>query len=75
MGENFDIILANINRNVLLENMKDLSSQLHTGGELILSGILEEDFDIIRETAENNQLSLTEKNARNNWLCLSFKKL
>lgn len=74
MGESFDIILANINRNVLLDNMKDLSSQLNTDGQLILSGILEEDFTIIRETAEKNQLKLSEKNARHNWLCLSFHK-
>ncbi len=74
MGQHFDIILANINRNVLLDNMKDLSSQLNAGGQLILSGILEDDFDIIKETAENNQLPLTEKNARNNWLCLNFEK-
>lgn len=74
MGETFDIILANINRNVLLDNMKDLSLQLNPDGQLILSGILEEDLDIIKEAAEGNGLALVEKNARNNWLCLNFQK-
>lgn len=74
MDTSFEIILANINRNVLLDNMKELSSQLSPNGLLILSGILEEDFDIIEESARNNQLALAEKNSRNNWLCLSFQK-
>jgi ribosomal protein L11 methyltransferase len=74
MGESFDVILANINRNVLLDNMKDLSLQLNPAGQLILSGILEEDLDIIKEAAESNGLALVEKNARNNWLCLNFQK-
>lgn len=74
MGKSFDIILANINRNVLLENMRDLSLQLNPNGQLLLSGILEEDLAVIKEAAETNQLSLVEKNERNNWLCLDFVK-
>lgn len=74
MNKRFDIILANINRNVLLDNMKELSEQLNAKGQLVLSGILEEDLPIIQKAAEQNQLSLTEKNARNNWLCLNFQK-
>ncbi|WP_114791500.1 50S ribosomal protein L11 methyltransferase [Niabella yanshanensis] len=74
MGESFDIILANINRNVLLENMKDLSIQLNANGQLLLSGILEEDLAVIKEAAESNQLSLVDKNGSNNWLCLHFVK-
>lgn len=74
MGESFDIILANINRNVLLENMKDLSVQLNANGQLLLSGILQEDLTVIQDAAESHQLSLVEKNERNNWLCLYFEK-
>jgi ribosomal protein L11 methyltransferase len=74
MGKSFDIILANINRNVLLENMPVLSSQLKKGGQLILSGILEEDQEVISSRAEACQLSLLEKTTRNKWICLTFKK-
>lgn len=75
MGKSFDIILANINRNVLLENMEDLSLQLNPGGQLLLSGILEEDLAVIKEAAESHQLSHIEKNGSHNWLCLNFMKL
>jgi ribosomal protein L11 methyltransferase len=74
MNEQFDIILANINRNVLLDNMKYLSAQLNTEGQLVLSGILEDDLPAIQKTAEQHQLSLVETNMRGNWLCLNFRK-
>ena len=74
MDELFDIILANINRNVLLENMRILSEQLPDGGILVLSGILEEDISAIVECSSANGLKLREKSAKNNWVCLFFKK-
>lgn len=74
MGKTFDIILANINRNVLTDNIPVLSRQLHSNGLLILSGILEEDEEVISSCAEAFGLSLHEKTTRNKWVCLTFKK-
>ena len=73
-NKNFDIILANINRNVLLDNMQILSDQLSNGGTLVLSGILEEDISAIVDCSSSNGLDLREKSAKNNWVCLLFEK-
>lgn len=74
MNEKFDVILANINRNVLLDNMSILSLQLNENGLLLLSGILQQDFEAIKAAAENSHLELVTENVRNNWLCLGFQK-
>ncbi len=70
----FDIILANINRNVLLEEIQNYYNLLSPEGKLILSGFYTEDNPIIANTATklelNNFLSLNEKN----WSLLGFEK-
>ncbi len=68
MDEQFDIILANINRNVLLENMPALSKQLRAGGSLLLSGILEEDLPAIIQSCSENGLAPVEQSERNKWM-------
>lgn len=45
----FDIILANINRNILLDEMKEYAHHLTAGGTLLLSGFLENDVDVMKE--------------------------
>ncbi|MCH5597417.1 50S ribosomal protein L11 methyltransferase [Niabella ginsengisoli] len=72
LDQKFDIILANINRNVLINNIPVLSNQLKEKGVIILSGILEEDEEIITNTAQSSQLDLVEKISRNKWICLIF---
>jgi ribosomal protein L11 methyltransferase len=72
-GEKFDIILANINRNVLLENMSELKKHLADDGILLMSGLLTTDEKIIVESASGYQFLLTEKRERNNWISLLFK--
>jgi len=67
-----DIILANINRNVILENFQLLSQQLNYPGILIVSGFLAEDIDDIINAASSYQLKLEKKLIRNNWLSLRF---
>lgn len=68
----FDIILANINRNVILENMPDLSTQLTKKGNLVLSGILKEDQTDILHSAGEYGLELKHEIERNNWLSFSL---
>lgn len=68
----FDIILANINKNVILGNLAPLSGQLLPGGVLLVSGLLKEDrADIV---AEAGKFSLVFKgiSTRENWICLRF---
>lgn len=69
---NYDIILANINRQVLLDSCKKLRAMLSVGGLLIISGILIKDFDLILTTYATNGFVLTDRKERGNWLCLSF---
>ena len=65
-----DIILANINRNVILENFQSLSHQLNHPGILLISGILEEDVDEILKAASVQRVKLDKKLIRNNWVSL-----
>ncbi|MEQ1678589.1 MAG: 50S ribosomal protein L11 methyltransferase, partial [Chitinophagaceae bacterium] len=72
VGESFDIILANINKNVILENLQVLASQLAPGGILLLSGLLVEDEAAIVAVAGEFSLQLNKKTERNKWISLRF---
>lgn len=53
MQQHFDIILANINKNIILYNLSFLVKQLNTGGFLLISGLLKDDEkDILHELAK-----------------------
>ncbi|MDF2388038.1 50S ribosomal protein L11 methyltransferase [Nostoc ellipsosporum NOK] len=71
-GYHYDVILANINRNVLLDNMHRLSAQLNPGGTLLLSGLLEEDETVIVDSAAKNGLGQPQRFQRGNWICIRF---
>jgi ribosomal protein L11 methyltransferase len=64
----FDVILANINRHVLLANMAGLKQHLSRGGVLILSGLLRDDASIIAEKTAEQDLRLIEQKEYNNWI-------
>lgn len=68
----FDIILANINRNVILDNLSVLRAQLKPGGTLLLSGLLREDAETINRAAAAEGLVFRDMAERNGWICLSF---
>ena len=68
----FDIILANINKNVIIENLALLSEQLNNGGKVLLSGLLKEDKDEILSIATKLDLKLKKELIRNNWIALQF---
>jgi ribosomal protein L11 methyltransferase len=70
----FDVILANINKNVILENFELLKNQLKSNGTLLLSGLLEVDRDVIFAGAK--ELNLNEKKSliRNNWIAIQLGK-
>ena len=68
----FDVVMANINRNVLLEDMEEMRSVMSTGGRLILSGFYDTDAPML--VAEGNRLGLSLFNRRQigDWVMLSF---
>ncbi len=69
-GSNYQIILANINRNVILATLSDLKNKLVKGGDLIISGFMLEDEMILRNACEDNGLQVVNLFKRNNWLCM-----
>lgn len=70
--QKFDIILANINRNVILEYLPQLKSCLREKGYLLLSGLLSEDEKDIINACDTGQLKLVNKTGRNSWISLLF---
>ncbi len=70
----FDIILANINRNIILDDMHRYVHNLTTGGSLVLSGFFTDDLPLILAKANTNKLKLTKQDQQNNWCCAIFVK-
>lgn len=72
--QSFNIILANINKHVILQELHAIGQQLEKGGVILLSGLLHEDFEDIEKEALKNGLAITERMARGNWICLKLGK-
>jgi ribosomal protein L11 methyltransferase len=68
----FDIILANINRNVILQYLQELKQSLHNNSLLLLSGLLNTDEKDIVQVCEKQQLQLIRQTEKNNWISLLF---
>jgi ribosomal protein L11 methyltransferase len=68
----FDIILANINRNVLLEDMPAYKAVLKPEGWLLLSGFYTEDLPAIQQRAEALGLQYQSHRVKNNWVSALF---
>ncbi len=71
----YDIILANINRKVLLESAKALYKMQGHSGILLLSGILSSDFELIETTYTSAGYMLTDRTQKGEWLCLKMMKM
>lgn len=71
-GKSYDIIIANINRNILLNDMQTYVSCLNKGGLLFLSGFYNDDIPLIQEACERHMLKFDEKLERNHWVALKF---
>lgn len=70
----YDLILANIHRNILIKHMPAYAKNLREGGELWLSGFYKEDIAYLTQTAEQVGLKHTETNCHNEWQWLRLKK-
>jgi ribosomal protein L11 methyltransferase len=68
----YDIILANINRNILLQYMADMRRLLVPGGQLLLSGIMTQDEPAILESASLQGLVRSQQEEKDNWLAMRF---
>lgn len=73
IDEKFDIVLANINRNILLADMPMFVSKMHEGSLLILSGFYSDDCEILIEKAHSIGLKLVSKTTDHDWACLVLK--
>ena len=68
----FDVIIANINRNILLNDMKQYVASMHTDSELYMSGFYVDDITAIREEAEKNGLTFVHYKEKNRWAEVKF---
>ncbi len=74
-SEKFDIILANIHKNVLLTDMAAYTKVLNQGGLLVMSGFYTEDKQDIKIKAESLGLKDNGFKIKNNWVAYAFRKL
>ncbi len=72
-GQTYDIVLANINRNFLLEHAHGLVSLLRPGGKLLLSGFLEEDVPDLTNAYLSLETQILAKPQRNKWAGLALQ--
>ena len=68
----YDVIIANINRNILLNDINIYTKYLNQGGVLLLSGFYKEDIPIIDAEASKYNLKLQKIIERNNWVALKY---
>ena len=68
----FDVILANINRNILLNDMPAYVGGLKPGGCLVMSGFYESDIPMLQAKGEQLGLRLESQRTKDNWASLVF---
>ena len=70
--EPFDVIIANINRNILLADMAQYAACMHSGSELFMSGFYVQDIPVIQEKAESLGMEFIHHREKNNWAAVKF---
>lgn len=68
----FDVIIANINRNILMNDMAAYTNCMHSGSEIYMSGFYVEDIPVLREKAESLGLEFVHHREKNNWAAVKF---
>jgi ribosomal protein L11 methyltransferase len=71
-GKKYDLIIANINRNILLNDMQSYVDCLNAGGTILFSGFYEEDIPFIDNSCAEKGLTYIKKFQRNNWVSLKY---
>jgi len=75
VSETYDVIFANINRNILLNDIAGYVEHLKTTGFLLMSGFYEADLTIINDKAVSVGLELCSTAVKNNWIVTKYKKI
>ena len=70
----YDVLLANIHRNIILQDLPTYVRSLKRGGHILLSGFYEADVPAIRSAAEALGLEYVGQSAREDWACVEFRK-
>ena len=73
-GRKYDLIIANINRNILLKDINQYAKALHPAGELIVSGFYQQDLNLVSEECANNGLKFISSKQRNNWIASYYQR-
>lgn len=73
VAECFDVVIANINRNILIADMSAFRAHMKQGAQLILSGFYEADVPMIEAVAKEHGLSLCDVVTDEEWACALFK--
>ena len=71
-GQKYDVIIANINRNILLSDIPVYSKCLTENGQLFLSGFYKEDIPLITEKCNENGLRIEKNLEKNNWVAVKY---
>ncbi len=71
-GKKYDLIIANINRNILLNDMQTYVDCLNPNGVILFSGFYEQDIPHIDASCTEKGLTFTKKIIRNNWVSLKY---
>lgn len=72
-GEKYDMVMANINRNIILQDLAHYVELLNPGGTLLLSGFLSADREDIYAATRAHDLTLAEEHCDAEWLCMKFR--
>ena len=72
-NQKYDIIIANINRNILLQDLASYKRCINSNGILLLSGFYTEDEPLLQSKAKELEFEFLKKLERNNWLSLQFR--
>lgn len=71
----FDVVIANINRNILTADMHSYVERMNPGAIIYMSGFYIDDIPVIRKEAEKNGLFFVHHNEKNRWADVMFRKL
>jgi ribosomal protein L11 methyltransferase len=70
----FDVVLANINRNALIQDMPAIAAVMAPGATLVISGFYEEDVPKLLKAANDLNLHEEKRLTQDNWCCLEFRQ-
>lgn len=74
LNEQFDYVVANINRNILLQDMERFRRVMNTGGALILSGFYTDDIPLLEAKGHELGLTLSNRKDDNHWACIIMRE-